>query len=135
MSPCAPLNVSMPDTSPNPIPGFGMPSSLKTPKLAELPEDFPEDLIELFQKLKLLIPPGALKPQLSLNFAKDLFDGIGSFFIQLNNQGILNDIAKVVMSFQLRGRGNSHQVTKKSGIQKIQFWRFNQSFTVIFKIG
>ncbi len=76
MSPCAPLNVSMPDTSPNPIPGFGMPSSLKTPKLAELPEDFPEDLIELFQKLKLLIPPGALKPQLSLNFAKDLFDGI-----------------------------------------------------------
>ena len=76
MSPCQPLSFEMPDGPSGPsIPGFGQPFVVKTPNL-KLNVDFPEDLMDILQKLQLLLPPGSLKPQLSRNFGKDVFDGI-----------------------------------------------------------
>lgn len=57
------------------IPGFGQLFSLKLPAIG-LPEGFPENLLELLKKLQLLIPSGILKPILSPNFGKDIFDSI-----------------------------------------------------------
>lgn len=77
--PCSPNDVSInPPDGPSglPIPGFGRPFSLKIPDISPFPEGFPEDLLELLDKLQLLIPPGALKPSLNPNFGKDIFDGI-----------------------------------------------------------
>lgn len=79
MSPCSPNDVSInvPDGPSGPaIPGFGVPHSLKLPNLNPFPDGFPEDLLELLDKLQFLIPPGALKPQLNPNFGKDVFDAI-----------------------------------------------------------
>lgn len=80
MCPCTPVSIEPPDptsgpTSPS-IPGFGSPFAGIFPNLNPFPENFPEDLLELLDKLQLLIPPGALKPQLNPNFGKDVFDAI-----------------------------------------------------------
>lgn len=78
MCPCNPNDVSFPSPSgpsgPS-LPGFGIPSSLPVPAIP-YPDGFPEDLLDLMNKLQLLIPPGALKPQLNPNFGKDVYDGI-----------------------------------------------------------
>jgi len=79
MSPCSPndVAVAVPEGPSGPgIPGFGVPFSLKVPELSPFPDGFPEDLLDLFNKLQLLVPPGALKPQLNPNFGKDVFDSI-----------------------------------------------------------
>lgn len=79
MCPCNPSDVSiaLPDgPSGPPIPGFGTPFSLPLPNISPFPDGFPEDLLALLDQLQLLIPPGALKPQLNPNFGKDVFDGI-----------------------------------------------------------
>ncbi len=79
MCPCNPNDVSVdiPDGPSGPaIPGFGTPFALKQPSLNPFPDGFPEDLLDLLNKLQLLIPPGALKPQLNPNFGKDVFDAI-----------------------------------------------------------
>src|SRR6185436_9778928 len=79
MSPCSPSDVSInvPDGPTGPsIPGFGNPSSINLPNINPFPEGFPEDLLNLLDTLQLLIPPGALKPALNLNFGKDVFDAI-----------------------------------------------------------
>ncbi len=86
MSPCSPNDVSIPippfPSGPG-IPGLGVPFALPTPNLYNLPSGFPEDLLEIFNTLQLLIPPGALKPQLSLNFGKTIFDGIMKLLDQI----------------------------------------------------
>jgi hypothetical protein len=77
--PCNPNDVSLnvPDGPSGPaIPGFGIPFALKLPNLNPFPDGFPEDLLDLLNKLQLLVPPGALKPQLNPNFGKDVFDAI-----------------------------------------------------------
>ena len=77
--PCSPNDVSInvPSGPSGPaIPGFGTPFSLKLPQISPFPAGFPEDLLNLFNQLQFLIPPGALKPQLNPNFGKDVFDAI-----------------------------------------------------------
>ena len=78
MCPCSPNDVSFPSpdgpSGPS-IPGFGIPSVLPVPSIP-YPSGFPEDLLDLMNKLQMLIPPGALKPQLNPNFGKDVYDGI-----------------------------------------------------------
>lgn len=79
MSPCSPNDVSLtlPSGPSGPaIPGFGIPSVLSLPNISPFPDGFPEDLLDILNKLQLLVPPGALKPQLNPNFGKDVFDGI-----------------------------------------------------------
>jgi hypothetical protein len=79
MCPCSPndVSVNVPEGPSGPaIPGFGIPFSLSLPNLNPFPDGFPEDLLELLNTLQLLIPPGALKPQLNPNFGKDVFDAI-----------------------------------------------------------
>jgi hypothetical protein len=85
MSPCSPNDVSFPSpTVPGgfPIPGVGHPFILDIPNLSPFPAGFPEDLLDLFNRFQLLIPPGALKPPLNPNFAKDIFDAIMSMLDQ-----------------------------------------------------
>jgi len=77
--PCSPSDVSvkLPESSTaDPIAGFGVPSSLKIPNVSPNVDGFPEDLVDILNKLQLIIPPGALKPQLNPNFGKDIYDGI-----------------------------------------------------------
>lgn len=77
--PCSPNDVVItPPTGPSgpAIPGFGIPFSLDLPNLNPFPPGFPEDLLNILNLLQLLIPPGALLPQLNLNFGKDIFDAI-----------------------------------------------------------
>jgi len=79
MCPCSPNDVSVdvPDGPSGPaIPGFGVPFAMKVPNLNPFPDGFPEDLLDLLDKLRLLVPPGALRPQLNPNFGKDVFDAI-----------------------------------------------------------
>jgi hypothetical protein len=76
--PCDPSDITLniPDGPSGPaIPGFGKPFSLNIPNIS-LPDGFPEDLLSILDFLQLLVPSGAFKPQLSLNFGKDIFDGI-----------------------------------------------------------
>jgi hypothetical protein len=79
MSPCSPTDVSFPTptvpTGP-PIPGFGIPFALPLPNISPFPPGFPEDLLNIFNSLQMLIPPGIIKPQLNPNFGKDIFDAI-----------------------------------------------------------
>ena len=78
MCPCSPNDVSFPSpTGPNgpAIPGFGVPFTVPVPSIP-FPAGFPEDLLDILNKLQMLIPPGALKPALNPNFGKDIFDGI-----------------------------------------------------------
>jgi hypothetical protein len=76
--PCSPNDVSFPSPS-GPsgaaIPGFGVPFTVPVPSIP-FPAGFPEDLLDILNKLQMLIPPGALKPALNPNFGKDVFDGI-----------------------------------------------------------
>lgn len=79
--PCNPSDVSIPiptDPTVPQIPGFGQPFALKLDDIAPFPDGFPEDLLDLFEKFQLLIPPGIIKPGLSKNFSKDVFDTIMS---------------------------------------------------------
>lgn len=79
MAPCNPSDVSItpPEVPSGPaIPGFGVPFVLKIPDISPFPDGFPEDLLEVLDKLQLIIPPGVLKPALNPNFGKDVFDGI-----------------------------------------------------------
>jgi hypothetical protein len=78
MCPCNPNDVSFPipsGPSGPAIPGFGSPFAIPTPKIP-FPAGFPEDILDIMNKLQMLIPPGALKPQLNPNFGKDIYDGI-----------------------------------------------------------
>lgn len=77
--PCSPNDVNIPipvGPSGPPLPGFGIPFSLDAPNLSPFPDGFPEDLLDLLNRLQFLIPPGVLKPQLNPNFGKDVFDAI-----------------------------------------------------------
>jgi len=77
--PCSPndISISMPDGPSGPaIPGFGIPFSLSIKPINPFPEGFPEDLLDILNKLQFIIPPGSLKPALNPNFGKDIFDGI-----------------------------------------------------------
>lgn len=78
--PCNPNDISVPiptESSESPIPGFSTPFALPTNNTNPFPSSgFPEDLLDLLNKLQLLVPPGALKPQLNPNFGKDVYDGI-----------------------------------------------------------
>lgn len=79
MCPCNPNDVSIdiPDGPSGPaIPGFGTPFAIPTPDLNPFPDGFPESLLDLLEKLRLLIPPGALRSPLNPNFGKDVFDAI-----------------------------------------------------------
>lgn len=58
------------------IPGFGIPFAIDIPNINPFPPGVPEDLLALLDSLQLLIPPGAFKPSLNLNFGKDIFDAI-----------------------------------------------------------
>ena len=81
MSPCSPLDVSidLPDGPSGPaINGFGIPFSIPLDGINIFPDGFPEDILDLLNKLQMLIPPGALKPNLNPNFSKDIFDAIRS---------------------------------------------------------
>jgi hypothetical protein len=78
MCPCNPndIHIDLPaGPSGVPVPGFGIPWAIKLP-INPIPEGFPEDLLDLFNKLQMLLPPGSIKPNLSLNFEKDVFDAI-----------------------------------------------------------
>jgi len=71
--PCSPTDISFPSPVGPSRPGF--PFVLPSPTIP-FPNGFPEDLLDILNKLQLLIPPGALKPALNPNFGKDIFDGI-----------------------------------------------------------
>lgn len=75
--PCNPndLNINIPSGPGIAIPGFGLPTSIGLPTNL-FPEGFPEDILEIFDKISLLLPSGILKPNLNIKFQKDIFDGI-----------------------------------------------------------
>lgn len=76
MCPCSPVSFPSPSGPTGPaIPPYGVPFTLPNPNIP-FPDGFPEDLLDLLNKLQMLIPPGALKPALNPNFGKDVFDGI-----------------------------------------------------------
>jgi hypothetical protein len=77
--PCDPSSISLPSPSgPSgpPLPGFGLAHALTVPDIAIVPGGFPEDLLEIFNTLQMLTPVGIMKPQLSVNWGKDIYDGI-----------------------------------------------------------
>ena len=77
--PCSPndIHIDIPSgPSGSPIPSFGTPFALNIPSINVFPKGFPEDLLELFNKLQMLLPSGILKPALSVNFGKDIFDAV-----------------------------------------------------------
>ncbi len=80
--PCNPgdLTFTEPDGPRGPsLPGFGDPFAPELPDLhALIPDGFPEDLLEILDLLQFILPSGVMKPSLSLNFGKDIFDGIMS---------------------------------------------------------
>ena len=76
---CNPLDINIPFPSgpsgPAIIP-YGTPFSLKLPEINGFLDGMPEDLLELLNKLQMLIPSGVLKPQMSHNSGKNIFDAI-----------------------------------------------------------
>lgn len=78
MCPCDPLDVNLDPSGPSgpALPGFGVPFSLNLNGINDFLDGMPEDLLDLLDKLSLLIPPGALTPNLNPNFGKDAFDAI-----------------------------------------------------------
>lgn len=73
MCPCTPITLSPPP----PGPSFpGNPFALDLPNINPFPPGFPEDLLDILNALQMLLPPGALLPQLNPNFGKDIFDAI-----------------------------------------------------------
>lgn len=76
---CSPNDIAInPPSGPSgpAIPGFGVPGALNLPNINPFPSGFPEDLMDILEKLQLLVPPGALKPALNPNFGKDVYDGV-----------------------------------------------------------
>lgn len=93
--PCNPSDISLPQPSgPSgpPLPGFGIPHALTVPDIAVVPGGFPEDLLEIFNTLQMLTPIGILKPQLSVNWGKDVYDGI---------MKLLDQFMPILMVYQL----------------------------------
>ena len=85
MSPCTANDIIIiPPSGPSgpAIPPFGVPFSIPPSSTIPFPAGFPEDLISIFNNLQMLIPPGTLKPSLSPNFSKDIFDALLSMFDQ-----------------------------------------------------
>ena len=77
--PCSPndISVNVPANVPSvSIPGFGSPFATGVPPINPFPTNFPEDLLDLFNKIQFLIPPGSLKPQLTFDKGKSVFDAI-----------------------------------------------------------
>lgn len=69
------LNINIPSGPSSGIPGFGKPLAIDLPTNL-FPDGFPEDILEIFDKISLLLPSGILKPNLNIKFQKDIFDGI-----------------------------------------------------------
>jgi hypothetical protein len=76
MCPCSPIDsgdVILPDLPA----GFG---GLPVPQLPNFDIPFPnlpiEDLLNLFNTINMILPPGILRPNLSSNFSKDVLDAI-----------------------------------------------------------
>ena len=84
--PCKPsdLAVTPPDYNEPSIVGFGPPSVSINPNLPSfgLPDGFPEDLLDLLDTLKLVLPGGPIKPNLSPGFDKTILDGVVSLLNQ-----------------------------------------------------
>jgi hypothetical protein len=80
MCPCDPNSISItpPDGPSGPsLPGFGIPFSLPIPNLNPFPTGVPEDLLDLFQKLAVLMPFGnSIRAQLPVNTGRDLLDAL-----------------------------------------------------------
>lgn len=72
------IDINIPDPPPlDFISGLGRPFSISLPlNKFQFPNGFPEDLLDIFNKLKLMLPSGILQPALNPNFGKDIFDGI-----------------------------------------------------------
>lgn len=72
------IDINLPDPPQlNFISGLGKPFSISLPlNKFQFPNGFPEDLLSIFNKLKLILPSGILQPALNPNFGKDIFDGI-----------------------------------------------------------
>src|SRR5208282_200269 len=76
LSGCGPVSFAPPVGPSGPsIPGFGIPFSPANITIG-LPAGMPENLLGILSYLQLLIPPGILSANLSLNFEVDIFDGI-----------------------------------------------------------
>lgn len=80
--PCNPsaININVPPGPAGPaIPGFGVPfAPPASGNPINLPEGFPEDLLGIAESLQLILPSNIIKPSLSINYGKDVFDGIMS---------------------------------------------------------
>lgn len=80
--PCNPgdLTFTEPDGPKGPsLTGFGEPFAPDLPDLhLEVPEGFPEDLLKVLDLLQFILPSGVIKPSMSPNYGKDIFDGIMS---------------------------------------------------------
>lgn len=78
--PCTPddLSITEPESpSLSAIPGLGVPFSPKLPDNPfSIPNGFPESLLDIFNKLSMVLPSGIIKPGLSSSFGKNVFDGI-----------------------------------------------------------
>jgi len=72
------IDINLPDPPPADfIPGFGQGFSISLPlNKFQIPGGLPESLLDIFSKLKLILPSGILQPALNPNFGKDIFDGI-----------------------------------------------------------
>lgn len=80
MCPCDPnaININVPSgpVAPAIIP-FGIPFAPSPPNFSpSFPAGFPEDLFNIFDVLQFITPSGILKPNLSINYHKDILDGI-----------------------------------------------------------
>ena len=84
MSPCSPTDISLniPDPVDPNIINFNKPQALVTPKLTDMLDGFPENLMDLLDALEMNLPTGKLKSQLSPNYGKDEFDAILKLFDQ-----------------------------------------------------
>lgn len=82
MSPCSPtdLTVNIPAGPSGPsFPGLGASFAPSLPSFSiPFPSGFPEDLLDILDLIKLIVPSGKIQPSLSINFGKDIFDGIMS---------------------------------------------------------
>ena len=77
--PCNPNDINLDITGGTPVPivGFGIPFASGLPQFdVPLPAGFPEDLLAIFDALQLILPSNIIQPALSLNFGKDILDGI-----------------------------------------------------------
>jgi hypothetical protein len=77
--PCAPGDISLNVSggTPVPVPGFGTPFGPGIPDWdVPVPPGFPEDLLDLFNTLQLILPSNTIQPALSANYGKDVLDAI-----------------------------------------------------------